>query len=203
MLRFAGLALLVAAAALAAPGGRVVRIERDRGLKTVPLLCDVQPSAKTGLCIGQPNAGDRVAMVDQDRGIPIGEFRIDSSSAAGDPFSCQGVTPTVFRVTGSITSGEPDLIANAARIVGLRNLTLDAHVAKVLKDATVPGGQDKAELALDIDGNDSVDYMLVRYGCDESGNVVPTADRRFCFDTYLVRNTKLVKVHTDNIQICY
>jgi len=45
--------------------------------------------------------------------------------------------------------------------------------------------------------------MLVRYNCDDANNPAPNSDRRFCFDTYLERGPKLVKVHTDNIQICY
>ncbi len=203
MSRFAGLLVLLAATAWAAPGGRVVRVERDRGLRAVPQLCEVTPTSKEGLCIGQPSPGDRIALIDQDRGLPIGEFRIDGWSDAPDPFACTGVAPTVFRVKGSVASKDPDLINDAGRIIGLRNLSLDPRVARVIKDQTVPGTQDKAELALDIDGNERIDYMLVKYGCDESNNPMPTADKRFCFDTYLERNGKLVKVHTDNIQVCY
>src|SRR5512139_3840070 len=205
MLRLASVVVVgCAALAWAAPhGGKVVRVERNRGMKAVPRLCDVQPAAKEGLCVGQPNSGDRVALIDQDRGIAVGEFRIDSAMGAADPFVCSGSQPIVFRVKGSVTSGDPDVIADAGRIIGLRNLSVDPKVARVLKDQLVAGTGEKAELALDIDGNGSVDYMLVRYGCDGANNPVPTSDRRFCFDTYLQRGGKLVKAHTDNIQICY
>lgn len=204
MFRLLCVGLLGASAlAWAAPNGRVVRVERNRGMKAVPRLCDVQPSAKEGLCVGQPNAGDRVALIDQDRGIAVGEFRVESAGSAADPFVCSGATPIVFKIKGAVTNGDPDVIADAGRIIGLRNLPFDPKM-KVLKDQLIPGSTtEKAELALDIDGNDSVDYMLVRYGCDDAGNPVPTADRRFCFDTYLQRGGKLVKAHTDNIQICY
>jgi hypothetical protein len=172
-------------------------------MKAVPRLCDVQPAAKEGLCVGQPNTGDRVALIDQDRGIIVGEFRIDSTLGAAAPFVCSGTTPTVFQVKGSVTTGDPDKIAESGRIIGLRNLSIDPRVARVMKEQLVPGTQERAELALDIDGNESVDYMLVRYACDEANNPSPTNDRRFCFDTFLERGGKLVKVHTDNIQICY
>ena len=205
MFRLASVGFLVGAAALAwaAPQGKVVRVERNRGMKAVPRLCDVQPMAKEGLCVGQPGNGDRVALIDQDRGIPVGEYRIDSTIGAADPFVCAGSSPVVFKVKGALASGDPDVIAGSGRIVGLRNLTLDPKIARVVKNQTAPGSSDPAELALDSDGNGSVDYMLVRYSCDESNQLAPTNDRRFCFDTYLERGSKLVKVHTDNIQICY
>lgn len=196
-------AIAWAQATWAAPNGRVVRVERNRGMRTVPRLCDVQPTGKTGLCVGQPNTGERIALIDQDRGVAIGEFRIDTVGAAADPFVCTGATPLVFKITGAVTSGDPDVIADAGRIVGLRNLSLDPKVARAQKDQPVPNSPDKAEIALDVDGNGSTDYMLVRYGCDENNNPVPTADRRFCFDTYLERGGRLVKAHTDNIQVCY
>ena len=205
MLRLASVVLVVGATALAwaAPGGKVVRVERNRGMKAVPRLCDVQPTAKEGLCVGQPANGERIALIDQDRGIAVGEFRIDQALGAADPFVCAGATPLVFKVKGAVTSGDPDVIADSGRIIGLRNLSLDPKVARVMKDQPVPGSQERAELALDVDGNGSVDYMLVRYPCDDANNPSPTNDRRFCFDTYLERGGKLVKAHTDNIQICY
>lgn len=205
MLRLACVGFLVGAAALAwaAPGGKVVRVERNRGMKEVPRLCDIQPLAKEGLCVGEPNTGDRVALIDQDRGISVGEFRIDSALGPADPFVCSGAAPLVHKIKGSVASGDPDVIAESGRIIGLRNLTLKPRVARVLKEQLVPGSQERAELALDVDGNGSVDYMLARYNCDDANNPSPANDRRFCFDTYLERGGKLVKVHTDNIQICY
>jgi hypothetical protein len=203
MFRKACLGFLVGATALAwgAPG-RVVRVERPR-TKAVPRLCDVQPMAKEGLCVGQPNNGDRISLIDQERGIAIGEFRIDSALGVADPFVCAGAAPVVYKMKGALITGDVDVIAGSGRIIGLRNLTLDPKVARVVKGQTEPGGTDLAELALDTDGNDTVDYMLVRYACDESNTRVTNNDRRFCFDTYLERGKKLVKVHTDNIQICY
>ncbi|MBA3500825.1 MAG: hypothetical protein H0T65_10650 [Deltaproteobacteria bacterium] len=205
MLRLASVVTLVGAAALAwaAPHGKVVRVERNRGIKAVPRLCDIQALAKEGLCVGQPNSGERIALIDQDRGIAVREFRIEQALGAADPFVCSGASPIVFKIKGSLTSGDPDVIADSGRIIGLRNLALDPKVARVMKEQLVPGSQERAELALDVDGNGSVDYMLVRYACDDANNPSPTSDRRFCFDTYLERAGKLVKAHTDNIQICY
>jgi hypothetical protein len=194
---------VVGAASAAPPPGKVVRVERNRGMKAVPRLCDVQPMATEGLCVGQPGSGERVALIDQDRGIPIGEFRIDSTLGPADPFACAGSTPVVYKISGRLSKGDPDVIRGSGRIIGLRNLAFDQKLTKVVKNQTVPGGTDPAELALDIDGNSTVDYLLVRYPCDEANNLSPTADRRFCFDTYLERGGKLAKVHTDNIQICY
>lgn len=193
--------LVLGATASAAPG-RVVRVERNRGMKTVPRLCDVQPIAKEGLCVGQPTTGDRVTLIDQDKGLAVGEFRIDSSPGPAQPFVCSGAQPLVFQIKGGLTAGEPDTIADAGRLIGLRNLPFDARM-RVVKDQQVPGREEKAELSLDVDANGSVDYMLVRYACDDANNPSPLNDRRFCFDTYLERGNKLVKVHTDNIQLCY
>lgn len=195
--------VLVGGAALAAPHGRVVRVERPRGGKAVPRLCDVQPAAKEGLCVGQPNTGDRVALIDQVRGIWIGEFRIDSTQGPADPFVCAGAPPAVFKIKGALSAGDPDVIAGAGQVIGVRNLAIDAKVARVVKNETVPGSADPAEVAIDTDGNGSVDFMLVRYPCDDSNKLTPSSERQFCFDTYLERGKKLVKVHTDNIQICY
>lgn len=200
----AGIGLVVGASALAwaAPRGKVVRVERNRGMKAVPRLCDVQPLAKEGLCVGEPRSGERVALIDQDRGIAIGEFRIDSATGAADPFICTGKSPVVFAIKGQVTAGDPDIIADAGRVIGLRNLTLDPKVARVVKDQLIPGSTERAELTLDIDGNSTVDYMLARYPCDDANNPSPTMAGRFCFDTYLERDGRLVKAHTDNIQIC-
>jgi hypothetical protein len=195
--------LVVGAASAAPPTGKVVRVERNRGMKAIPRLCDVQPMAKEGLCVGQPGSGERVALIDQDRGIPVGEFRIDSTLGPADPFVCAGSTPVVYKISGRLSTGDPDVIQGSGRIIGLRNLAIDPKLTKVVKNQTAPGSTELAELALDIDGNSTVDYMLVRYPCDEANNLAPTADRRFCFDTYLERGGKLAKVHTDNIQICY
>lgn len=204
MFRLGSLGFLVGATALAwAAPGRVVRVERNRGMKAVPRLCDVQPMAKEGLCVGQPGSGDRVTLIDQERGIAVGEFRIESSLGAADPFICAGSSPVVFKIKGALASGDPDVIQASGRVIGLRNISLDPKVARVVKHQTAPGTADPAELALDSDGNGTVDYLLVRYPCDETNTASPTSDRRFCFDTYLERNSKLVKVHTDNIQICY
>ena len=205
MLRLASVVVIVASAlAIAAPrgGGKVVRVERPRGLKEAPRLCDVHPVSKSGLCVGQPRTGERITLIDTERRAPIGEFRIDGSSEAGDPFVCMGTSPTVFQISGALTLGDSDAISDVGRIIGLRNLPYDPRT-RLLQDQRVPGTEEKAELALDVDGDEMVDYMLVRYGCDELGRPLATSDRRFCFDSYLARGGKLVKVHTDNIQICY
>ncbi len=186
-----------------APAGRVVRVERNRGRAAVPRLCDVQPTAKTGLCVGEPQVGEHVALIDQDKGVALGEFRIESTAAAADPWVCSGQAPIIFKVTGAIVAGDVDAIVDAGRIIGLRNLRLDPRAAKVLKDQQAPRSQDKAELAVDVDGNGRLDYMLVRYGCDEHGHPLPSSDRRMCFDTYLERAGKLERAHQDIIQICY
>lgn len=204
MLRLASVVVCLAVGAgIAAPRGKVVRVERNRGMRVVPRLCDVQPGSKSGLCIAQPTPGERVALIDQERAVVLGEFRIDGTAAETDAFICSGQQPIVFRISGALTAGDPDVIANAGRIVGLRNLSLDPKVARVHKDASVPGTQTRAELGVDVDGNGSLDYALVRYTCDEHGNPAPNNDRRLCFDTYLERGGRLVKAHTDNIQICF
>ncbi len=204
MLRLASVGLLVGVSALAAPGGKVVRIERNRGLRTIPRICEVAPVAKNGNCLGQPSPGERVALIDQERALVLGEFRINEAGPAQDAaFACPGVVTSVFRIAGVVSSGDPDVIADSGRVIGLRNLSLDPKVARVLKDQNVPNTQDRADLALDIDGNGRVDYLLFRYFCDEANNPVQTSDRRLCFDTYLERGGHLSKAHTENIQLCY
>ena len=194
MLRLACAVLAAATAVMAwaAPQGKVVRVERDRGMKAVPRLCDIQPMAKEGLCVGQPTVGDRVALIDQDRGMAVGEFRIDSAVGAADPFVCAGTTPVVFKIKGTVTSGDPDVIADSGRTIGLRNLALDPKVARVVKDQTVPGTQERAELALDVDGNGRLvfDGLVVvvgepllealhpaRHVAHQVGNLVPTEEQ--------------------------
>lgn len=203
VLRLVGLAFLVGVAS-AAPNGKVVRVERNRGLRTIPRICEVAPVAKTGNCLGQPTVGEHVALIDQERALVVGEFRINDAGPSQDAaFACPGTAPSVFRIGGVVSSGDPDVIADSGRVVGLRNLSLDPRVARVIKEQNVPGTQDKADLALDMDGNGRVDYMLFRYYCDEANNPVQNADRRLCFDTYLERGGRLQKTHTENIQLCY
>jgi hypothetical protein len=210
MLRLASLVVVGAMAptAWAAPkGGKVVRVERDRGWKTIPRICEIQATGKEGLCVGEPKPGERVALVDQDQDTKtdkpaVGEFRIDSSTIDTDRYACPGATPVVFAVKGALTRGATTLF-DTGRIIGLRNLRLDPKATRVVKDPKVPGSEDRADLALDLDGNGSTDYMLVRYGCDEYNNRTTTMDARICFDTYLDRGKGLEKAHTENIQLCY
>jgi len=207
VLRLVGVILVgTTALAMASPGaarrGRVVRVERPRGA-TVPRLCDVQPTAKTALCVGQPAVGERVALIDQERGVAVGEFRIETTAPATEPWLCPGASASVYKVSGTIAEGDRATVANASRIIGLRNLELDPRKAAVVKDPPVPPTAERAELALDFTGNGSVDFMLVRYTCDDQGNPTASSDRRVCFDSYLERAGRLERAHQDIIQLCF
>lgn len=204
MLRLVGV-FLVGASALAfaapAPRGRVVRVERPRAV-AVPRLCDVQVATKTGLCVGEPAVGERIALVDQDRGVAVGEFRIESVAPATEPWLCAGASASVYKISGAIAEGSHGAVANATRVIGLRNLRLAADKAVVVRDAVTPQLGERAELALDYTGDGNVDYMLARYACDEHG--APAAsDRRVCFDSYLARGGRLERAHQDIIQLCF
>ncbi|MBA3393037.1 MAG: hypothetical protein H0T89_10355 [Deltaproteobacteria bacterium] len=202
MLRLATV-ILVGATALAgaAPSGRVVRVERGNGLTAVPMYCEIQPTTKGGLCIGTPAAGERVALIDQERAVVVGEFRIDTVGPPGAPFDCPGSAQDVYKITGTVVAGEPAVIAEVERLAGLRNLRLDPR-ARLEKDRPAPDAIHTAQLAIDLTGNGSVDYMLVRYECDQNGNP-GNAHNRVCFDSYLERGGRLERTQQHLIKLCY
>jgi hypothetical protein len=203
MLRLAlvvvGAVVADAAAVRAAPNGRVVRVERDRNLRAVPRLCDLDTTLGGGLCIGAPTPGDLVALIDHERGLAIGEFRIDTAAVAADPWTC---TDLVYKVTGTLVAGDPIAIAEAPRVIGLRNLPIERRAVRVLKDQLAPHTHERAELALDTNNDGRTDYMLVRYVCDDTGHA-SASDHRICFDSYLARAGRLERAHQDIVALCY
>jgi hypothetical protein len=196
-------AMTIAITAAAAPKGRVIRVERPSKLAAVPRFCMLSETAS--FCLGQPKDGDRIALVDRDRSAVVGELRIDSSVAAVFPGLCPTPNPITFKITGTIVSGDPDLLSSGHEIYGLRDVTLDRRIARLLADTPSPRGNpsDDVELAIDADGDSDADYLLVSFPCDGAGaSTHQTGAAYRCLDTYVERQEKLVRVHQDVIQRC-
>jgi hypothetical protein len=208
MLRLLGVILVgaTALAASAAPKGRVVRVERPSKQAAVPRFCVLSDTGS--FCLGTPKDGDRVALIDRDRSAVVGELRIDSAIPSALPGQCPTPKPTAFKVTGTIVSGDPDLLSNDHEIFGLRDVTLDRRVARMLTDLPSPRGNtnDEVELAVDADGDSDADYLLLSFPCDAAGapsNRSPSSNGFRCLDTYVERQDKLVRVHQDILASCF
>src|SRR5262245_28435852 len=107
--------------------GKVVRVERARGTKAAPRVCDIR-SDRGGTCLGsQPEVGDVVTVLDES-GI-IAETRIIEVlpfNAGGNAVNCQ----TVWSVRTEVVRG--DLSSMTMRTIGLVDRELHPSRAHML-----------------------------------------------------------------------
>ena len=198
------LLLATATSAVAAPRGRVVRVDRSRGQSVPPRLCVLMDTPGKLLCVGEARAGDAVSFLDSGTGELLGEARIDSAGSGSRMAACAGKAPVLFDVSATLVSGSADLLGRS-RTVALRGLSLPRH-AHGVPEYKVPEERqaETLQIAIDTDGDSRVDTALYNYACDEQGRVASggTSDRQ-CFDTYQERGGRLVRTHQDLLELCH
>jgi hypothetical protein len=194
------LALLVPALAFAGPHGKVVRVERQREVSQ-PRICGLLGPTQM-ICVGEPAQGESIALVDQRRGQIVGTLRAERSSESRDLGICTANPPSIYKVDGTLTEGNPDQIADAGNVMGVRGVRLDGR-AKVLHDVASPSGADSSvEIALDYDGDSQPDLIVTQYSCDTVGASSPLSAGRVCLDTYVRKGAKLERTEQDILQRC-
>ncbi len=195
--------LVIASPAQAAPHGRVVRVERTRRVE-VARWCQIAVTRDGGedMGAGAPAIGETATLLDLASGAVVGVFRIEGATPKTDPIDCPDRT-NLYGVTGSMvwSAGPP-----GNRLISIRGVTLDPHVARALTNQPPPEGAPEgaqAEIAIDIDGNGSPDIMITQYPCDERGK--PSSRQPLsglCFDTWQRRQDVLQQVHQDYVPLC-
>jgi hypothetical protein len=204
-----GLVAIVAAGAPvdAAPRGKVVAIERPRD-NAVPRICGIQ-STTVAFCMGAPQPGERIVLVDQQSGTLLGELRVEGSLQATDWGLCTSEAPGPYRVTAKLVAGDARRINTAGAVMGLRGVRVDPRT-RVLREQKSPSGVDgeTVELALDLDEDGSPDVLVTQYGCNESG-VFAHDGNRICIDTYMRRGGpsgsggRLDRIRREALQRCF
>jgi hypothetical protein len=201
------LALLAASAAaltspgvaLAGPAGRVVRIERAQ-LGVVPRLGVMGISRGQSMCLGQPRAGERVALIDIEDKAVHGELVIDSVGEENE-LAALGlcVSSGAHSVKGTITPP----IGEGRSLVGLRGARLNRRVARVLTGISPPSGRtgESVELAVDADGNGRPDLIVTQYACDATGTPSASGEGR-CIDTYMDQHGAMRRVLQESVGTC-
>jgi hypothetical protein len=168
--------------AVAAPQGRVVRIEEERTSAKAPVLCGIQPSLE-GVCLGtRPRVGDLVVVVaDQAVRAEVQISHVEQKS------SCS----TAWRVQGTLRSGSVPTRSIRAMAIGDGNRYRTMETDGI----TSPAGNDdeKVVLAFDSDNDKQPDLLVTRYSCDAAGvaSQLNPVDR--CIDIYTRTRTGLVK----------
>jgi hypothetical protein len=183
----------------ATPAGKVVRVERPQ-LSAVPRLCVMGMGRGQSMCLGQPRAGERVAIIDMEDKAVRGELVIESIGEETE-LAALGlcVSSGVRTVKGTLT---PD-VSEGRTLVGLRGARLDRRVARVLSGITSPSGRtdESVELALDADGNGRPDLVVTQYPCDAAGAPSSSNEGR-CIDTYMEQHGAMRRVLQESVGPC-
>ena len=178
----------------ARPRGRVVRVERERGSKVTPRICDVQAD-KNGNCFGEePKLGDIITLLDEN-GV-IGEARITEVTAfalAGrGGKGCDGL----WSVKVDFLRG--DLANMVSRTMGVIDPAINPRLGRMIpKDQlTAPSGRsdETPAVGFDRDGDRIADVILSQSTCDGSGSM--------CIEEWLRVDGRMQRVHQVNFQSC-
>lgn len=197
----AGTVAGTAGTAVAGPHGKVVPIERPRD-NAVPRICGIQ-STSIAFCMGAPQPGERIVLVDQQGGAVLGELRVESYSEAADWGLCTSAAPGPYRVSARLVAGDAKRIHRAGAVMGVRGVRVDPHT-RVLRELKSPSGVEgeSVELALDLDEDGSPDIVVTQYGCNDSG-VFAHDGNRICIDTYQRRAGRLDRIRREALQRCF
>jgi hypothetical protein len=189
LVRFAFAVVLAAAtSAVAAPHGRVVRIERARASSNViPILC-VEIRGDAGICIGaQPQLGDTIVVVDEEK--TIAEVRVTSANMYLP--KCD----MIWSITGEVIRG--DLSGHARRkALGMIDPLLDRRSGRRIEEDKIPAPEEgsRVGLGIDRDGDGTPDVLATSSSCGGANED--------CIDIWTRRNNKLSKVWSTNLKNC-
>ncbi len=180
---------VIALPAIAAPRGRVVRVERTRAFPLItPILCFQVQTDGTGLCIGpQPHTGDVIVLVDETQ--VIAEVRVDGITKAMP--SCD----VVWNIQGSVLRGDVTA-GKRSRTMGLIDGNIDRKEARRVPDDKIvkPTPDTKVELGIDRDGDGTADVVVAQSTCQGTGND--------CIEFWTRRAHGLERVWSSNLRIC-
>ena len=195
--------VFIAVPAAAAPRGKVERVERKKPAE-VARWCQIAANRDGGedMCAGRAATGETVTMLDLGTGLVAGVYRIESSAPKTDAIYCPDRT-NLYGITGTMIWSAGTL---GNRLISVRGVTLDPHVARALTDQPLPAGAPdtaQAEIAIDTDGNGTADIVITQYPCDDHGK--PSMRQPLtglCFDTWQRRGDVLQPVHQDYVPLC-
>jgi hypothetical protein len=195
--RIAGVALAVAqvlgsATAVAAPSGRVVRVERSGASRIAPQLCEIH--GDTGTCVGgEPRPGQSVVVLDERR--VLAELTVVEVSSFS---SCAIMwTVTVRPLRGA--AGDADGLGVIA--AGLDPAR--AHLIERSRALSSPSGApgDEVWRAIDGDGDGDADILITRYHCDGLGRPATPAVAR-CVDLWARTGARMTRTAQLNLSSC-
>ena len=181
----------------AKPAGKVVRVERARGVGSTPRVCDVRPSG-AGTCIGSaPIPGEIIVVLDEN-GV-LAQVRILDATgySTGGPIACDHL----WAIKTELVRG--DLTNVAQRAVGVVDPAVQPRKARVLakeRYPSPPSGKvdEHVVVAVDRDGDHEADILLTQSSCDGSGSFVGGA----CIDQYNRVDGRLVRVQESSFANC-
>lgn len=194
MSRLIALAVVLgSAAALAAPRGRVIRVERAGGSRVPPRLCEVH--GDTGNCVGEePRVGQSVILLDERR--VIAEVQIVEATSFSP--SC----PTLWSVKTRVVRGS----AGDSDGIGVIDTGIDPNRAHLIDRARLPPSpsglpDDEVWRAIDRDGDGAADILITRYSCDTSGR--PTSGGvTYCIDLWSRTGARMTRTTQLNFALC-
>jgi hypothetical protein len=189
-----GTLALASAPASAAPRtrGKVVRVERARGSKAPPKVCDIRGD-KSGTCLGsEPVIGEILTVLDENgvvadaRIIEVKPFRGGSTTA------CEAWDIRTEVLRGSLS-------VMTARAMGLIDHDLHPKLAHILPNDQFPSSpsgrlEDTVVMAFDRDGDRTADLVLTQTQCDATGGT--------CIDHWGRVGGRLTRIQQTNFASC-
>lgn len=196
MIRWTCLAVLLGAAtatALAAPTGRVVRIERATGrLAVAPRLCVLHGDA--GACVGDEPAAGQIAYVLDGRHAVAEVEIVDASPFAAGCGQLWNIKARTRR--GATADGEALAVIDAGLDPSRARVLHGDHLAAGL---AVPEGE--IWRAIDRDGDDVADILLTRFTCDAAGKPA-SGVATFCMDVWARVGARMTRTTQLNLARC-
>lgn len=179
----------MAVSAVAAPHGRVVRVERARAsVNVIPIVC-VELRADAGICIGaQPQIGDTIVVVDEQK--TIAEMRVTTAQMYLP--KCE----MIWSISGEVVRGDLSQ-GNRRKSLGLIDPLLDRRTGRRIEEdkLTAPEPGARVGFAVDRDGDSAADVLVTSSSCG-GGN------GEDCIDIWTRRDKQLAKVWSTNLKNC-
>jgi hypothetical protein len=179
----------LAVPAIAAPRGKVVRIERARTFPLVtPVICFQVQTDGTGLCVGpQPKQGDVIVLVDETQ--VLAEVRIDTMTKA------MATCDAVWQVSGSVIKGDVNA-GRRTKTMGLIDAGIDRNAARRVPEDKIPkpAPDTRVEIGIDRDGDGQADMLVAQGSCPGIGNE--------CIEFWSRRPKGLERVWSSNLRVC-
>lgn len=187
----------VALPAVAAPRGRVVRVERTRATSFAPRICEVRTD-QTGMCLGaRPEIGDLVSVIDES-GV-VAQVRVTETSEyppGSQTATCEGL----WGIKSELVRG--DLSVIPIRGIGVLHPEVHPRKARVIPREQFPpapsGRSDEQTIAaVDRDGDRVADIVVTQSTC---GGSAPGGGP--CLDQYAQLGGRMVHVYQINLATC-